>query len=313
MAVAWTWVIAGTVDFKLGGILRPAFESGEVLGPTGLMVLVGLFAFGIGKAGLMPFHRWLPNAMVAPTPVSALLHAVAVVKAGVFSVLKVVVYILGTDLLTEVGASTWLMYVAGFTIIAASFIALTKDNLKERLAYSTISQLAYIVLGAAMANEAGILGGGMHIATHAVGKITLFFCAGAIYVATNKKNISDMRGLGRAMPWTFAAFGVDAVSVIGLPPCGGAWSKWYLAVGAFDTGQWALVAVLMVSSLLNIAYLMPVVAAGFFLDPPEGQNEGVREPVLCVAPLCFTAAGCVGLFLFSGPLYELLLPIAGGA
>ena len=313
MAICWTYVVAGTVEFRPGGVLRAPVQEWGTLGRTGLRVLLGLYAFGIGKAGLMPFHRWLPNAMVAPTPVSALLHAVAVVKAGVFSVLKVVVYIFGTDLLTEMNAQQWLMYVAGFTILMASTIAITKDNLKERLAYSTISQLAYIVLGAAMANEAGILGGGMHIATHAVGKITLFFCAGAIYVATHKKNISDMRGMGRAMPFTFGAFGIGAVSVIGLPPCGGAWSKWYLAMGALDTGEWVLMAVLMVSSLLNIAYLMPIFGAAFFLKPKEGVTfEGVREPILCVAPLCFTAALCVVLFFFPTPLYELLLPAARG-
>ncbi len=170
------------------------------------MVLLALYAFGTGKAALMPFHRWLPAAMVAPTPVSALLHAVAVVKAGVFTVLKIIVYIFGIDLLAATDASRWLTWVAAFTILAASIVALTKDNLKARLAYSTISQLSYIVLGAALATSAGVLGGGMHIAMHAFGKITLFFCAGAILVGAHKTEISEMDGLGRRMPFTFGAF-----------------------------------------------------------------------------------------------------------
>ncbi|MEZ6091428.1 MAG: proton-conducting transporter membrane subunit [Pirellulaceae bacterium] len=224
-AIAWTWSLTGTLDFRLGGILREPFESGKI-SASELTLLSALFAFGIGKAALMPFHRWLPAAMVAPTPVSALLHAVAVVKVGVFSVMKVFVFIFGTDLLLTSGCSLWLAYVAGITILLSSLVAMTKDNLKARLAYSTVSQLAYITMGAAMATPAAVLGGGMHIAMHAVGKITLFFCAGAIYVATHKKDISEMQGLGRSMPFTFAAFLVASVSIIGLPPGGGAWSKW---------------------------------------------------------------------------------------
>ncbi len=199
IAVVWTWVIAGTLDFTRGGILE-----GHIAGPM-VAVLLALYAFGIGKAALMPFHRWLPAAMVAPTPVSALLHAVAVVKAGVFTMLKVGVYIFGIDFLATTGASVWLMWLAAFSIIAASVVALTKDNLKARLAYSTVSQLSYITLGMALATSMGALGGGMHIAMHAMGKITLFMCAGSIYVATHKTDISQMTGLGRAMPITFMA------------------------------------------------------------------------------------------------------------
>ena len=263
VAIIWTFLIAGTLDFTKGGILE-----GHIAGPM-VAVLLGLYAFGIGKAALMPFHRWLPAAMVAPTPVSALLHAVAVVKAGVFTMLKVGIYIFGIDFLAETGASEWLMWLAAFTIVAASIIALTKDNLKARLAYSTISQLSYITLGIALATSMGVLGGGMHIAMHAVGKITLFMCAGSIYVATHKTNISQMTGLGRTMPITFFAFFIGAMSIIGLPPLAGSWSKWLLIVGAADAGQQAMIVVLVLSSLLNIAYLMPVVARGFFLPSPD--------------------------------------------
>lgn len=303
VAIIWTYTITGTLDFTRGGILE-----GHIAGPM-VAVLLALYAFGIGKAALMPFHRWLPAAMVAPTPVSALLHAVAVVKAGVFTMLKVGIYIFGIDFLAESGASEWLMWLAAFTIIAASVIALTKDNLKARLAYSTISQLSYITLGMALATSMGALGGGLHIAMHAMGKITLFMCAGSIYVATHKTNISQMTGLGRIMPITFGAFLIGALSIIGLPPLGGSWPKWLLMVGAADTGQWVMIAVLMASSLLNVAYLLPLVARGFFLKG-EGQEAGIAEsPTLVWLPPALTALGCIVLFFYAGTLQDFLAPI----
>ena len=308
LAVAWTWVLAGTLDFRVGGILAGRASDGV------LLVLLALFVFGTGKAALMPVHRWLPAAMVAPTPVSALLHAVAVVKAGVFTIMKVVIYVFGLDLLTTTGASEWLMYAAGFTIIAGSLVAMAQDNLKRRLAYSTVSQLSYIVLGAALANAWGVVGGSMHIAMHAFGKITLFFCAGAIYVAAHKTEISDMRGLGRAMPITMAAFLIGALSVIGVPPLGGSWSKWYLALGALDAGQILFVAVLMISSLLNIAYLVPVPIRAFFSKPADGSDPPrfKEAPAFCVAALSFTAVGCIVLFFLADDVYRLLVPLGGG-
>jgi multicomponent Na+:H+ antiporter subunit D len=319
LAIAWTWTVAGTLDFQLGGILREAYEA-ERISTVGLGVLLGLFAFGIGKAALMPFHRWLPAAMVAPAPVSALLHAVAVVKVGVFSILKVTVYIFGIDLLSVTGVNVWLCYAAGFSLVVASLVAMTKDNLKARLAYSTIGQLAYITLGAALATQSSVIGGGMHIAMHAVGKITLFFCAGAIDVAAHKKNISEMRGLGRQMPFTFAAFLLASVSIIGLPPGGGAWSKWFLAVGTVETHLYVLTAALMISSLLNIAYLIPIPIQAFMApragkasdedDGDHGRSQGIHEaPMMCVVPLCITAIGTVVLFFFAPSIYQFLLPI----
>ncbi|NNE08764.1 MAG: monovalent cation/H+ antiporter subunit D family protein [Gemmatimonadetes bacterium] len=304
LAVIWTWFLTGTLDFTPGGIL-----AGKA-GPMTIGILLALFAFGTGKAALMPFHKWLPAAMVAPTPVSALLHAVAVVKAGVFTVMKVIVYIFGLDLLTETGANEWLIYVSSGTIVLASLIAMTKDNLKARLAYSTISQLSYIVLGAALATQAAMIGGSMHIAMHAFGKITLFFCAGAIYVATHKKNISDMEGLGRAMPLTFAAFFIGSLSVIGLPPLGGMWSKWFLVLGAADAGRMIPIVVLMVSSLLNVAYLLPIPLRAFF-RAPKGLAAGetlkyAEAPAFCLVPLCVTALGCVVLFFYADTIYRLL-------
>jgi multicomponent Na+:H+ antiporter subunit D len=303
-AIAWTWLLAGTLDFTPGGIL------GGKAAPAMLAVLLALFAFGIGKAALMPFHFWLPAAMVAPTPVSALLHAVAVVKAGVFTILKVVVYIFGIKTLNSTGASEWLVYAACITLLLASMIALTRGNLKARLAYSTVSQLAYIVLGAALATSSSVIGAGMHIAMHAAGKITLFFCAGAIYVAAHKTEISQLDGIGRKMPITMVAFMIGSLSIIGLPPFGGTWSKWYLAVGALEAGYQFVVAVLMISSLLNVAYLMPIVARAFFMAP-DGEDgsakAGIEEaPLPCVLALSFTALLCLLLFIFPDRIESLL-------
>ena len=301
-AIIWTWSLAGTLDFRAGGVLR------DTASPVVIGILFALYIFGIGKAAIMPFHRWLPAAMVAPTPVSALLHAVAVVKAGVFAVLKVSVYLFGIDLLAELGSSEWLSYVAAAVIIIASLVAMTQDNLKLRLAYSTISQLSYVVLGAMLANPFGVVGGGLHIAMHAFGKITLFFCAGAILVATHKTKVSEMRGLGRTMPFTMGAFFVASLSIIGLPPMGGLWSKWYLALGTLEAGQISLLVVLMVSSLLNVAYLLPIPIRAFFNAPDEAEpSQGIKEaPLTCVGALLVTAAGCVALFIYPEPLYQLL-------
>jgi multicomponent Na+:H+ antiporter subunit D len=305
VAIIWTYAVAGTLDFTTGGILE-----GLIVGPS-VAILLGLYAFGIGKAALMPFHRWLPAAMVAPTPVSALLHAVAVVKAGVFTMLKVGIYIFGIDFLATTGASIWLMWLAAFSIIASSVIALTKDNLKARLAYSTISQLSYITLGVALATSMGILGGSLHVVMHAMGKITLFMCAGSIYVATHKTDISQMTGLGRIMPITFGAFLIGALSIIGLPPLGGSWSKWLLIIGAADASQLVMVGILLISSLLNVAYLLPLVGKGFFLkghDQAEQPNLA-ESPLLVWAPPAFTALGCVVLFFYAGHIQAFLMPI----
>lgn len=305
VAIIWTFGLTGTLDFTQGGILQD-----HIAGPMAALLLA-LYAFGIGKAALMPFHRWLPAAMVAPTPVSALLHAVAVVKAGVFTMLKIGIYIFGIDFLATTGASVWLMWLAAFSIVAASVIAMTKDNLKARLAYSTISQLSYVTLGMALATSMGIVGGGLHVVMHAMGKITLFMCAGSIYVATHKTEISDMSGLGRAMPITFGAFLIGALSIIGLPPLGGSWSKWLLMMGAVDTGQMVIIAVLLVSSLLNVAYLMPIVGKGFFIrdNAAAAPVKNLETSPLVWGPPAITALGCLVLFFFAGYIEAFLLPL----
>ena len=305
LAMVATYHLTGTLAFVPGGIL-----AGKA--PTWILgVLLFLYAFGTGKAALMPFHRWLPSAMIAPAPVSALLHAVAVVKAGVFTVLKVVVYIFGIDLLADTGLGTYLAYVACATILIGSLVAMTKDNLKARLAYSTVSQLSYIVLGAALANSWGILGGSLHIAMHAFGKITLFFCAGAIAVALHKTEISEMKGIGRQMPWTMGAFLIGSLSIIGLPPLGGAWSKWYLILAGLDAGQYVAIGVLLVSSLLNVAYLLPVTVNAFFYAAPAGESRVQEAPLACVLPLICTALGGLVLFFYPDPLLDLCRQIGG--
>ena len=291
LAVVWTWQLTGNVRFTSGGILAGAAS------PLVIGILFALYVFGIGKAALMPFHRWLPAAMVAPTPVSALLHAVAVVKAGVFAIVKITVYIFGLDLLRDTGVTDWLLWVAAVTILVASVIALRQDNLKARLAYSTVSQLSYIVMGALLVNSTALVGSTLHLATHAFGKITLFFCAGAILVASHKTKVSQLDGLGRQMPWTMGAFFLASLSIVGLPPMGGMWSKWYLALGAIDAGYVVLVGVLMVSTLLNIAYLIPVPIRAFVGKADAGGEIQIREaPIACLLAMGVTVTGCVALF-----------------
>jgi multicomponent Na+:H+ antiporter subunit D len=240
------------------------------------------------------------------------LHAVAVVKAGVFSILKVTLYIFGTGFISTSGAADWLVWVAGATILLASLVAMSRDNLKARLAYSTISQLGYVVLGALLVTQSGIVGGALQITMHAFAKITLFFAAGAIIIASQRTEISDMAGLGRAMPVTFGAFFVGSLSIIGLPPFGGLWSKWYLGMGTLEAGQTLLLGVLLLSSLLNIAYLLPVPVRAFFGTAPAAGNVGIREaPASCLVAMLITAAACLLLFFWPDPFYRLAL--AAGA
>ncbi|MEM7120809.1 MAG: monovalent cation/H+ antiporter subunit D family protein [Pseudomonadota bacterium] len=306
LAIIWTWVATGTLDFRDGGIL-----SGHVAGPA-LIVLLLLYMYGIGKAALMPLHRWLPAAMVAPTPVSALLHAVAVVKAGVFTVLKVILYIFGIDLLAETSGSEILVWLAGITIIVGSLVALRQDNIKRRLAYSTVSQLSYVVLGAAILAPISVAGAIIHIAAHAFGKITLFFVAGSIYTAAHKTLVSELDGIGRRMPWTMAAFAVGSLSMIGLPPTFGFVSKWYMLQGAMQTEQFIPVAVIVVSTLLNAAYFLPILFQAYFKPPPEGSEEHGEAPILMLGALLFTAA-CTIIFFFAPGIPGILAFMAVGS
>lgn len=305
-AMLLTYHLAGSLDFSPQGILAGTASRGTVA------LLLFMFVFGFAKAAIMPFHSWLPAAMVAPTPVSALLHAVAVVKVGVFSIVRVVTAIFGTDLLQTFDLSTPLLLVASTTILVGSFIALSQDNLKRMLAFSTIAQLSYIVLGAALLSPKGVTGGMVHIAMHAFGKITLFFCAGAIFVATGRKNISEMTGIGRRMPVTMTAFFIGALSIIGMPPCGGFLSKWYLVLGALEADKIAILVVLLFSSLLNAGYFLPVVYRAFFCPPEEALFEArVQEaPLCCVVPLVITAVISILLLFYPQPFMNLAVMAA---
>ena len=296
-AMVLIYVLSGTLDF--------ANNVHTGLLPAGVhnAVIVGLYIcciLGFAKNGVMPLHNWLPSAMVAPTPVSALLHAVAVVKVGVFSTVRVMLYVFGVDVMDRLHLGLPTAYFVSITILIGSVVALSKDNLKARLAYSTVSQLSYIILGVALLTPTGIEGGLFHIAAHAFGKITLFFCAGAIYVATHKKNISELNGLGRAMPFTFGAFAVASLSMIGAPPVGGFISKLYMLVGALDAHSVGIVLILITSTLLNAAYFVPVVYQGFFgkRSAEDAHHPAHEAPASMVVPLCITAAvsAAIGFF-----------------
>jgi len=299
-AMLVVYVLTGTLDFTVGGILAGKASAGT------LGLLLVMFLFGFAKAGLMPFHGWLPAAMVAPTPVSSFLHGVAVVKAGVFSILRVIFHIFGPGQLVQADIGWIVTTLASVTLLVASLVALTQDSLKRRLAYSTIGQLSYMVLGAGMVSAIGMTGGILHIAMHAFGKITLFFCAGAIYVAAHKKYISQMDGLGRRMPITYLAFFFGSLSIIGMPPLGGFISKWNLAIGAIDGGQLILLVVLLASSLLNAFYFFPIVYRGFFLPATDGEAEGIKEaPLCCLVPLTITAICSLVLFFWPSIFLQL--------
>jgi multicomponent Na+:H+ antiporter subunit D len=295
-AMIYCYHVTGTLEFSTAGIFT------DQLSKPAALVLLLMFVFGFAKAGIMPFHTWLPAAMVAPTPVSALLHAVAVVKVGVFSIVRVITGIFGVDLLADFNLGVVVMSIASVTILVSSCIALSQDELKRRLAYSTISQLSYIIFGVALLSPQGLTGGVIHIAMHAFGKITLFFCAGAIFVATGKKYISQMQGLGKKMPFTFAAFFVGALGVIGLPPTGGFYSKWNLILGTLEAQQTIFMLVLLVSSFLNAFYFLPIVFKAFFGKSEEEDNKTpvkIQEANLClVIPLIITAIISVVLFFY---------------
>lgn len=260
IAAVWVEIIAPGASFQPGGFLA---ETGASV--LTLQILFVLMVIGTAvKAGIMPIHDWLPEAMIAPTPVSALLHAVAVVKAGGFGVLRVTGYVFGPELLNEIGMAIILAWVAAFTIVVSSIIALKQYNLKRRLAFSTIGQLSYVVLGAALITPLGFVGGMFHIVAHAFMKITLFFCAGAIYITTHQEDIREMKGLGKQMPLTLAAFTLASLGTAGLPLIAGFVSKFNLALGALQGEHGLFVAVLIASALLSTAYLIPVGYLAFF-------------------------------------------------
>lgn len=297
-AAGVTLALAGTLDFTPGGFLSMEMGRGPLLGAF----LLFLLGFGV-KAGVMPLHSWLPAAMVAPTPVSALLHAVAVVKAGVFGMVRVVGYVFGPEAFQASGAASILMAMAATTILLASLIALRQDNLKLRLAYSTVGHLSYILLGLAVLTPSSLIGGVYHMAAHGAMKITLFFCAGAIYVRTKRTQVSQLDGIGKQMPFTMAAFGLASLGMAGMPLVAGFVSKWYLVQGMGEAGRAILLALLVLSGLLSAGYLWPIVARAFVIRAPSFARLG-EASVLVVAPLVVTAVLALGLGVFPDAVFR---------
>ena len=303
-AIILTYNLAGTLEFSKSGIFPAGIQS---VHPELLYVIFVLFFFGFAKCAIMPFHGWLPAAMVAPTPVSALLHAVAVVKTGVFAVLRIIIFIFGGNLMMDIGVDIFVITFASFTIIIASLLALSRDNLKARLAFSTISQLSYIILGAALLVPSAMIGGIIHITNHAFSKITLFFCAGSIYISSQKTEISQLNGIGKKMPWTMAAFAIATMSMIGVPPVSGFITKWYLIIGSLERHSIAVLIVLLLSSFLNAAYFIPILYRAYFKKQnleSEDQNlttnntHEIKENPFLVIPLTFTALVSVILGIY---------------
>jgi len=303
IAIIWTYINAGNGDFQAGGFLTLEHGSAGMLQLMFFLMTIGAAV----KAGVMPLHGWLPAAMVAPTPVSALLHAVAVVKAGAFGILRVIGYVFGPELLSQIGAASVLAWVAAFTIIVSSLIAMAQDNLKRRLAFSTVGQLSYVVLGVSLLTPLGFLGGMYHIIAHAFMKITLFFCAGAIYVTAHKENISDMHGIGRKMPVTIAAFTVASLGIAGVPFIVGFISKWNIALGALQGGYWLYVAVLIGSAMLSTSYLLPITYMAFFKKNDKFTQYGEARKDMLI-PIVITATLSIVLGIlpnFGANFYDL--------
>ena len=308
-AIILTYNLTGTLEFSKDGIFPAIVQS---VNPELLYIIFVLFLFGFAKSAIMPFHSWLPAAMVAPTPVSALLHAVAVVKTGVFTILRIIFFVFGADLMIDIGVDVFVITFASFTIIAASLIALSRDNLKARLAFSTISQLSYIILGASLLTPSGMVGGIIHITNHAFSKITLFFCAGSIYVSSHRTEVSQLSGIGKKMPWTMTAFAIATLSMIGIPPVSGFITKWYLVIGSLERHSLVVLTVLLVSSFLNAAYFVPILYKAFFSKENtnskhiDSSDDGdLKENPFLVVPLTLTAIVSVLLGLYPDFIVQL--------
>lgn len=300
LAIATLAGRAHKVDFIYGGIITPGlFTRAE------LVRLVVLFVAGFGvKAAVIPLHHWLPRAMVAPTPVSALLHAVAVVNAGVFGLLRVSAYVLGRETLNAFNLAPLLRWPMVVTIILGSVWAFRQDDLKRRLAYSTISQLAYMGLGASFLTPGGWTAALLHFFNHALLKITLFFCAGNLAVGSGKTKVSELLGIGFHQPWTMGAFALASLGMIGLPPVNGFLSKWYLGLGALEAGKPGFLAVVLISAFLNAAYFLPILFAAFRSRPPSPPPPS-EPPLTMLVPTLILALSCLVFFFW--PHLPLLL------
>lgn len=306
--VAWLATLAGNVAFIEGGSL------GDLPMTAGwqLRIIFVLLIMGLGvKAALVPLHGWLPAAMVAPAPVSALLHAVAVVKAGAFGMVRVIYDVYGFAPANQLGVLEPLAWMAAATVVYGSLRALHQDELKKRLAYSTVSQVSYIALGCAVGGPLATLGGIVHLVHQGLMKITLFFCAGNIAETLGRHRVSELKGVGRRLPLTMAAFTLGALGMIGVPPLAGFITKWYLALGCLSTGQWWVILVLAASSALNAAYFLPILYTAWFQEPdaawPEEARPGWREVpwMLLVPPLVTAGLAVAAGILASAPFSPL--------
>jgi len=324
----WLHALHGPVPFVTGGVVQELVPEHAVT----LRVIFALMVAGLGvKAALVPFHGWLPEAMVAPAPVSALLHAVAVVKAGAYGIIRVVYDVYGIHVADGLGLLLPLAVVSAITIVWGSLRALAQTDLKRLLAYSTVSQLAYISLGVAVFGPLSTVGGLAHLVHQGILKITLFFCAGLLAETLEVKRIPDMAGVGRRMPLTMAAFTLGAFGMMGVPPMAGFLSKWYLGLGGLEAGKSWVVAVMALSSLLNAAYFLPVIRTAWF-DPPSpawhgredpGEDEGTgrrgrrfgsEASWALLAPALITAALSLGAGVLAGlPISPLQLALQAAA
>lgn len=304
LGIVWLYTLTGTLEFTPRGFVSTLSKDHH---PALIMIFVLLIA-GLGvKAALFPLHGWLPRAMVAPAPVSALLHAVAVVKAGAFGIVRVVYEVFGVEFAAGLGVLAPLAWLAAFTVIYGSLRALYQDDLKRRLAFSTVSQVSYITLGIAIAGPIAAIGGVVHLVHQGLMKITLFFCAGNLAETLGVHKISEMNGIGKRMPWTMVAFTIGALGMIGLPPMAGFISKWYLGMGALEAEQHWVLLVLAGSSLLNAAYFLPILYAAWFKPAPDKwpheHNFGRRETslALLLPPLVTAALALAAGLLASMP------------
>ncbi|KYW98656.1 proton-conducting transporter transmembrane domain-containing protein [Ehrlichia ruminantium] len=299
-AIIITYNISGTLDFTKGGILPSSISS------VFLMSLLFLFIYSIGKTALMPIHSWLPRAMVAPTPVSALLHAVAVVKSGVFALIKVLLYIIGLERLQTLVQThnNILMYASAITILLASFIAIKQTNLKKLLAYSTISQLSYITMAVSLYTERAIDISIFQMISHAFAKITLFFTAGAIYTKTGKKYLNELQGIGRSMPITMTAFSIGAAAMIGIPPAVTFWGKFFIISESLNQNIMSVVLVLIASTILNTIYFVPIIYNAFYV--PCNTNKYAEAPIPMLIAISITTICTILLFLYPDVIFNII-------
>jgi len=302
--------VTNVLDFCPKGIIKD-FNLNKTLISTSYIVM--FLGFGV-KAALVPFHSWLPKAMVAPTPVSSLLHAVAVVKSGVFALVRITYYVFGAEIVKQIHGREYLLLFVTISILMGSFLALHQSNLKKRLAYSTISQLGYILLGILILNGNSFVGGLLHLINHAVIKITLFFCVGTIMYTRGKTSIYEIKGIGKEMPYTMWCFAISSISLIGIPPTNGFVSKWYLAQGGLLEGKVIFPAILLISALLTAMYLMPIITVAFFKKSEEhtlGEKIEIKEaPLKMLVPIMLITCITIVLGLYPNPILNFLMEIS---